>query len=246
MIENSEPRYMVYGGKLMDKLQDQIALFSGLFDLLENHFGKNSEIVLHDWSCPYEHTIIDIRNGHVTKRKIGDCGSNLGLEVMRGTVKDDNRYNYITNTRDGKVLRSSTLYIRNSNNEIIGAVCVNTDISETLQWENWLKEYNQYDINGKCSEEFFANDVNELFEYYVNSAQAAIGKSVSLMNKEEKINFISIMDKRGAFLISKASERMCNILNISKFTLYKYLETARGNQTKDEDESACPSADDPV
>lgn len=213
----------------MEKLQDATQLFSQIFDLIENHFGKSNEVVLHDWSCPYEHTIVDIRNGSVTKRKVGDCGSSLGLEIMRGTNKGDNYYNYITNTKDGKVLRSSTLYIRNSKNEIIGALCINTDISETMKWENWLKEYNQYDINQKHSEEFFANDINEIFDYYVDNAQITIGKPVSLMNKEEKINFLSIMDKRGAFLISKSSEKMCNILGVSKFTLYKYLEAARNN-----------------
>ena len=81
-----------------------------LLDMMENHFGKNNEIVLHDLTKDYNHTIIDIRNGHITGRSIGDCGSNLGLEVLRGTVVNGDRYNYITHTKDGKVLRSSSMY----------------------------------------------------------------------------------------------------------------------------------------
>ena len=60
-------------------------------NLIEQQFGRHCEVVLHDLSKPYDHTIIDIRNGHLTGRTIGDCGSNLGLEMIRGTIQDGER-----------------------------------------------------------------------------------------------------------------------------------------------------------
>ncbi len=65
---------------------------------------------LHDLTRDYESTIVDIVNGHVSGRKVGDSGTNLGLEVLRGTKIDGDRFNCISNTRDGKVLRSSSIY----------------------------------------------------------------------------------------------------------------------------------------
>lgn len=47
------------------------------------------------------------------------------------------------------------------------------------------------------------------------------------MNKEDKMEFLSILDKKGAFLIAKSSEKICGYLGISKFTLYKYLDAIR-------------------
>ena len=38
---------------------------------------------------------------------------------------------------------------------------------------------------------------------------------------------LSILDKKGAFLIAKSSEKICGYLGISKFTLYKYLDAIR-------------------
>ena len=57
-----------------------------ILDMLSAHFGKDVEFVIHDLSLDYEHTIVDIRNGQITGRKIGDTGDILGLEVIRGTA----------------------------------------------------------------------------------------------------------------------------------------------------------------
>lgn len=218
----------------MESIKENMQFLSGLLDFLEAHLGSNYEIVLHDWSRPYEHTIVDIRNNCITNRNINDCGSNLGLEVMRGVVKEDDRYNYITKTKDGKTLRSSSYYIKDSKNKIIGSICINTDISETLQFERYLNKHNSYDLFHKSSDEFFANDVNELLDYYIEEAQVKVNKPISAMDKSDKIVFLGILDQRGAFLISKSSEKVCAVLGISKFTFYNYLEIAR---TKFEEEN---------
>ena len=109
-----------------------------LVDMLEQQLGKNTEIVLHDLRNGYEHTIVDIRNGNITGRKVGGTGSNLGLEVLKGTYGNGDRYSYVTKLPDGRYLRSSSLYIRDSNGNTIGCLCINTDITETLKFEQVL------------------------------------------------------------------------------------------------------------
>ena len=47
------------------------------------------------------------------------------------------------------------------------------------------------------------------------------------MGREEKMKFLKYLDSKGAFLISKSSEKVCEFLGISKYTLYNYLETVR-------------------
>ena len=79
----------------MKSIYEQWDLWQEFMDMLEKQFGNSCEIVLHDLTKDYNHTIVDIRNGHITGRKIGGCGSNLGLEVLSGNVKNGNRFNYI-------------------------------------------------------------------------------------------------------------------------------------------------------
>ena len=54
-----------------------------------------------------------------------------------------------------------------------------------------------------------------------------IVKPMMLMNKEEKIRALDYLDQKGGFKITKTSLLLCDAMQISKYTLYNYLEEAR-------------------
>ncbi|MNY69230.1 hypothetical protein D3C86_2071330 [compost metagenome] len=60
-------------------------------------------------------------------------------------------------------------------------------------------------------------------------AQEQVGKPVALMQKEDKKRMIQLLDSKGAFLIKKGGEKICSYLNISKYTLYSYLEEIKSH-----------------
>lgn len=210
----------------MNRLEDENKLFTQLLTLVSSQFGSNCEVVLHDLTKDYNHTIVDIRNGHITNRVVGGCGSNLGLEVLNGSVVDGDRLNYVTTTPDGKILRSSSIYIKNDEGAVIGSICINLDITETMQFEGFLRKYNHFEITQ--GSEFFAQDVDNLLDYLIQQAQTLVGREPRSMNKDERITFLSYLDEKGAFRISKSSIKICEILGISKFTLYNDLDVIRG------------------
>lgn len=218
----------------MASIQEIQEFMLPLMDLLEQHLGINTELVLHD-SHDYSKTIVDIRNGHITGRSIGGCGSELGLEVMRSAQPSDEniKSNYITYTRDGKILRSSTIYFKNEQNEMIGSFCINTDITKTVQLEAFLRDYNNYSPGQeKPVNEIFVTNIQQLLEELIQRGFQLIGKCADEMNREEKIAFIRFLDSKGAFFISKSSERVWELLGISKFTFYSYLDLARSADDK--------------
>lgn len=212
----------------MKSIGESLPMIQQLLTLIERHFGTKCEVVLHDLTKDYNQTIVDIRNGAITHRAIGGCGSNLGLEVLRGTVVDGDRFNYVTTTQDGKILRSSSIYLKDDEGEVIGSICVNLDITETLQFEGYLRQFNQFD-NFTNEEEIFAPDVNNLLAHLIQKGQEKIGKPACEMNKAEKISFIHFLDEKGAFLVTKSGEQICELLGISKFTFYNYLESSRSS-----------------
>ncbi|AEF85431.1 YheO domain protein [Treponema primitia ZAS-2] len=209
----------------MNSLEDEQPFLKQLLTLISAQFGDRCEVVLHDLTRDYNHTIVDIRNGGVTNRKIGGCGSNLGLEVLNGSVEGGDRFNYVTTTPDGKILRSSSIYVKNDDGKIIASICINLDITESIQFEGFLRKYNHFEAG---QGEFFAQDVNTLLDYMVQQAQQLMGKDPKTMNKDERISFLSYLDQKGAFQISKSSVKICKVLGISKFTLYSDLDTIRG------------------
>lgn len=212
----------------VEKMEEIQPIVKQIMDMLESHLGTKTELVLHD-AKDYTKTIIDIRNGHITGRTVGGCGSELGLQAMRGTMSMDSciNSNYINYTRDGTILRSSTLYFKNSNGDMVGSLCINTDITDSIKFENFLREYNNYDPNAKPVNEIYVPDIQQLLDELIKRAFNLTGKTAEEMTREDKIAFIKFLDSKGAFFISKSSERIWEILNISKYTFYSYLEMAR-------------------
>lgn len=218
----------------MEHINENKELLTRIMDMMEQQFGKNCEIVLHDHSLDYDRTIIDIRNAHITGRKVGDSGSNLGLEILRGSAQGEDQYNYITYTNNGKVLRSSSIHFRNDTGELIGALCVNMDITESMRLENFIHEFNNFSASPEPVNEILVSDVQQLLDELMRRAFQKIGKPASQMSREDKMEYIRILDEKGAFIISKSSKIVGDALGISKYTFYNYLETVRGQKNSDE------------
>lgn len=213
----------------MNHISDSLELLKPIIQGIAAQFGNQCEVVLHDLTKDYGSTIVSIENGHLTGRKVGDSGTNLGLEVIKGETNAGDRYNYLTQTQDGKILRSSSIYFRNSHNEVIGCLCINYDISNFIMAESLMKQMTMSDANPEVTkvEEAFVSDVNELLDFLLNQCINEIGKPVSQMNKNDRRNAIHFLDQKGAFLIKKAGDKVCQFFDISKFTLYNLLDDVR-------------------
>ena len=208
----------------MKKISEESKLLSGVLDLIARHFGENVEVVLHDFSAGVNspQSLVDIRNGHVTGRKIGDCASKHGMQAVKGEMIDGDIYNEIIYTGKGTILRGSSYSIKDEDGKVVGSICINQDITDSVKYENYLRQVNGYNTHPTNTQ-----DVLEVMNEVVEEAFIAVGKHPATMTKEDKIAFIKFLDDRGMFLISKSGPRICEILGISKFTLYNYLEIIR-------------------
>lgn len=210
----------------MKTINDELDLLTSFIKCVSAQFGDKCEVVLHDFTKGYDSTIVAIENGHVTGRAVGDCATNLGFEFLKDTNSEGNRYNYITHIKGGKVLRSSTNNIRNDKGEVIGSICINFDITDFIAAGATIKGITMQDSKQEVKE-VFSKNVNELLDYFLQECQEEVGKPASLMTKEDKIKAIEFLDKKGAFLITKSGNKVCDFLQISKYTLYNYLDEIR-------------------
>ena len=96
-------------------------------EIIAEKFSPYLEVIIHDLRFP-EHSIIAIFNNHVTGRKVGEGTSDFGYKKVEGKVPEK-VVNYKNESPDGKPLKASSLTIRNSQNEIIGSLGLNYDIS---------------------------------------------------------------------------------------------------------------------
>lgn len=211
----------------MSFVSSNLEWLTGVVDVIAKQFGVNCEVVLHDLTLPYDRTIVYIANGHVTGRKIGDSGTNIGLEVLRGTQADNaDRYNYINHTKNGRILRSSSKYFKNKSGKIVASICINFDITDLIV-ANKSINYLAYVEGGDETNEVFSGNVDELIDVLLHETIKRVGKSPGEMSKDDKVEAIHYLDEKGVFLIKKSADRVAQFFGVSKFTLYNYLEEGR-------------------
>lgn len=212
----------------MKSIDEERKLLESIVNLIAKHFGEDTEVVLHDYTGgDSKHTITHIVNGNITGRKVGDYADKHGLLAVPGENVDGNCYNEIIYTEAGRILKGSTFNIRDDDGSIIGGICINQDITEMVRISNFLQEKTGY----KGTKDQQA-DISDALNAIIQEAFLEAGKHPNAMAKEDKIAFIKYLDDRGAFLISKSGPRICELLDISKYTLYHYLDIARG-ESKD-------------
>ncbi|SNS34660.1 Predicted transcriptional regulator YheO, contains PAS and DNA-binding HTH domains [Anaerovirgula multivorans] len=206
-------------------LKSMIPLVEGI----SKTFGKNCEVVLHELKNSKK-SIIAIYNGHVTGRTIGSTMLDVGIEAIRKGNDADNILNYKNKSSDGRILKSSTMFIRDEDDDIIGCICINTDISEMIVAQKALDDFFKTETKEEVNmNEFPNNNVNDVLMNIVAETLDSYGKPVSYMNKEEKVSIVKKLDDQGAFLIKGAIDYVAKILCVSRYTIYNYLDEIRVN-----------------
>jgi len=195
---------------------------------IAQQFGPNCEVVVHDLdSNDPEHSIVAIENGQVSGRRVGDGPSHVVLEALRGDASHlEDRLAYLTKTEDGKILKSSTLYIRDDDGRAIGIFAINYDITLMLSMENMLKGFTAARTPEKEPEQI-TRSVSDLLDELIEQSVKVVGKPVQLMTKDDKVKAVRFLNDTGAFLITKSGDRVCKFFGISKYTLYSYIDEAK-------------------
>ena len=199
-------------------------------------FGSDCEVVVHRLSEEtMEHSIVAIENGHVTGRKVGDGPSHVVLEQL-GKKIDPNLNDhlcYLTRTRDGKLLKSSSIYIRGDDGQVGAIFCVNFDISALSMVEHSISELvSPKEVSQKEPERITLN-VSDLLDDLILQSVELVGKPVALMTKEDKVKAIQFLNQNGALLITKSGDKIAKHFGISKYTLYSYLDVKTGGENHD-------------
>lgn len=218
--------------KAGENMVQKLGFLKQLAHGLTAQFGSSCEVVIHDLTKKnLDKSIVYIENGHVSNRHAGDGPSGIVLETLRSDpAKVKDRLAYLTRTEDGRILKSSTLYIRDDNGKVAYIFSINYDITALLAVENAVQGLVQTEPEGSGegtsadAPQTITHNVTELLDLLIEQAIAKVGKPVALMNKDDKTAVVQYLNNAGAFLITKSGDKVSSLLGISKFTLYSYMD----------------------
>lgn len=199
---------------------------------IARHFGNDCEVCIHDLQAnDLEHTICYIINGHVSGRKIGDGASKIVLETLEALKKGDNvsdHLGYRTHTSDGRILKSSTIFLKDESGKYRFILGINHDMTDFINAQSALS--NIVENIETSSEDIYGQiplSVNDLLDNLIEQSVKLVGKTPALMTKDEKVKAIKFLQDAGAFLITRSGDKISQFFGISKFTLYSYIDQAK-------------------
>lgn len=225
--------------------------FVPLVDFLEAVLGANSEIVLHDFTDP-DHSIVDIRNAHVSGRTIGAPATDLAVKIMNGAYADrDFVAGYTTRSAGNKALRSASFIIREGGN-CVGMMCINTDVSLLNRLDAVVQQIvTAYGgvptsesaagteaptapvlpihtaASGAHEVESLTDSTQDLIARNIEDLVAERGLSIDKLGQAERVDIIRTLNANGMFLLKGAVASCAETMGISEPSVYRYLQKVR-------------------
>jgi predicted transcriptional regulator YheO len=187
-------------------------------------FDPFCEVVVHDFA-DLEHSIVCLE-GNITGRSIGGAATDLLFEKATVGDTDEDLHGYLTSLSGGRVMKSSTIFLRDSHGKAYGAFCVNFEITAFFRFQKLLSSFVATEDRGGVSE-LLTDNLHTTLQAMVAETLHEMGDTPSLLTREDKIELIQRLHGKGAFQVKKAVPIMADLLGLSRATLYNYLREAR-------------------
>lgn len=237
-----------------------IAVFTQLVEILGPALPPTSELVLHDLSR-LPNSIVAV-SGSVTGRAVGQPATDMLLEAV-SSGRLESKLGYRTTLSDGRVLISSTMVVQDVSGTAVAALCINSDpavwehlhaVSAAMLGIGGAPAPTALDGAGGgvaplrpassgagpgdgAVRETFVRDVDELASLLIREAMAEVGVPAELMRKKHKLQVVAILRSRGLFLLRDAVEMAASALQVTRFTIYNYL-----NELEPAEDAGAPDA----
>ena len=187
-------------------------------------FGSSCETLVHDMGDP-SHPILSIYNGHVSGRSVGSTMDILGTARELGdTALVTDFVNLYATTPSGQQIKSSTFHLIGEDYNL--ALGINYDYTALVYANRTLVDLMSAEADLRSA--MWQGGDNQLSEI-LDECLAAVGKPVGALNKRDRMKIIALLDQKNAFSYRKSVPFVAKRLQVSRYTVYKYLGELSGS-----------------
>lgn len=213
-----------------------------LAEFLASVLGSRAEIVLQEifkTECGYDASIVYIKN-NISGRAIGSPGTDFLLKVLQSEEFKTKDYlvNYKSKAHTGKFLNSSSYFIKDDTQQLVGMLCINIDNSELTELEYFLKEglsslknilatdnlLNESEEN--TNENLYVTS-HSIIEECVLEAIGTLNREPTKLSKIEKLAIIKNLEEKGFFELKASITEVAAYFKMAEVSIYKYLQEIR-------------------
>jgi len=218
--------------KFTDEDHQTLRSYDGVVDGIATLFGKQCEVILHSLES-VDRSVIKIANGFNTGRTEGSPITDLALKMLQDISAQNKQCSkaYFTQTKDGQVMRSMTIAIKNRHNRTIGLICININLGASFL--DFVKELIPTpETQDSVSSENFATTVEELVDRSVEETITEINNRTDIANNAKNKHIVISLHQQGIFDIKDAINMVADKLNISKHTVYLYIRQIKSDEAE--------------
>ncbi|MEV5476906.1 helix-turn-helix transcriptional regulator [Streptomyces sp. NPDC052207] len=219
-----------------------IAALTPVVDGIVATLGSFCEVVVHDFRRP-ENSVVAIA-GSVTGRAVGGSMSEIGMGLLARGDEATDELNYVTRTPSGKLLKSSTMLLRDPSGTVFGALCVNVDITAVNQAHALIGELAGVTGATAVPTTTFGDDIDSVVDAIVDSHQLRQNKQWSELSRDERLGLFRSLDEQGVFAVRGAAQHVAERLGISRASAYNYLARARNGPEGSVPDGSAPTRTD--
>ena len=198
-----------------------------LVDFIAAVFGKNCEVVLHDLR-KLDHSIIAIKNNHITGRTLNDTITDFALDIIHTEKHKEKNYicNYVGKTGNGKKnVRASTYFIKDEEQNLIGMLCTNIDITALSNARKNIDDLIMINESAEAEEkENFSLDINDHVDSIISNTLSKFESEPMRMTMDEKKQVVKKLEEKGIFRLKGVVAEVADGLEVSDQTVYRYLK----------------------
>jgi predicted transcriptional regulator YheO len=178
------------------------------------------EVVLHDlrsgrivriWNCRTDRQAGDLSHLHRPQDQFSETQAILGpyekALPFQGRTK------------------SITAGLRDVDNELIGFLCINLDVTLIDQATTMLTSFAAAQM--KRPEPIYRNDLQLHISYLVRDYSIEVNKPIDHLNKEQRVELVATVDRAGLFQARKSVELLAKAMHISRASVYNLLAEAK-------------------
>lgn len=207
-------------------------LFKPVMIAMQSLIGDSSEFILHDLS--ELQSAVTLVVGSITGRQIGAPTTNLVMEALEKYGDDaEDMMGYLSVSKDGRRLKSYTIFIRDEKGKIVGCFCCNIDLTDYKIMENMLKNFcainDPMEEEKKSKTEVFAQEISDVVEDIIKYEINCYGKPVPHMNRADKLQLVALLESKGVFDVKGAADIVSHYMGVSVFTVYNYIKEIRSS-----------------
>ena len=219
---------------------NQLHYFTKITEFFGRVLGPDYEVALHDIS-DQNGALVALANGHISGRSLGQLASEKLLDIIENHEYEHSDFilHQYGMSPNGKILCSSTMFIKDEFGKLIGALCINFDDSryrelsqkvfnlchpDALVDTNFRFDSSKVPLKAEASKSIRLQHAPDGSAYEIIVAELRAGNlNPDNMSLKDKMKFLSLLDDKGIFLIKGAVKDAAEIFGCSQATMYRHL-----------------------